>query len=75
MPSAFSEVQLHGRGTWVAQSVEHPTLGFSSAHNLTVHEFEPGTGLSTDSRKLFGISLSFSLSPPLPLSLSLYLSQ
>ena len=28
------------RGTWVAQSVKHMTLGFSSGHDLTVCEFK-----------------------------------
>ena len=28
-------------GTWVAQSVEHPTLDFGSGRDLTVREFEP----------------------------------
>ena len=28
-------------GTWVAQSVEHQTLGFSLGHDLAVCEFEP----------------------------------
>ena len=26
-------------GAWVAQSVKHPTLGFGSGRDLTVHEF------------------------------------
>ena len=29
-----------GRGAWVAQSVKHPTLDFSSGHDLMVREFE-----------------------------------
>ena len=29
------------RSAWVAQSVEHPTLGFGSGHDLTIREFEP----------------------------------
>ena len=33
------------RGTWVAQSVKHPTLDFGSGHDLRVHETEPCTGL------------------------------
>ena len=28
-------------GAWVAQVVKHPTLDFSSGHDLTVREFEP----------------------------------
>ena len=29
----------------MAQSVEHPTVGFGSSHDLTVYEFEPCIGL------------------------------
>ena len=50
-----------GRGTWVAQAVERPTLDFSSCHDLTVHGF----GMR--------FSLSLSLSLPFPCSLSLSL--
>ena len=39
-------------GTWVAQSVKHPTLGFSSGHGLMVHEFKPHTGLCADCAEL-----------------------
>ena len=28
-------------GTWGAQSVERPTLGLSSGHDLTVRGFQP----------------------------------
>ena len=38
-----------GQGAWVAQLVECLTLGFSSGHDLTVHEFEPRIGLHADS--------------------------
>ena len=56
------------RGTWVAQSVEHPTL------DLAVHGIEPHVGLwadiaetARDSLSLFlSLSLSLSLSLPLP---------
>ena len=33
-------------GAWVAQLVKHPTLDFSSGHDLMVHEFEPNMGLN-----------------------------
>ena len=36
-------------GTWVAQSVRHPTIDFSSGHDLTVCEMEPHIRLCTDS--------------------------
>ena len=51
-----------GRGTWVAHSVKHLTLGFSSGHNLLVHEFEPHIGLFTNSTELAKGPLSPSLS-------------
>ena len=37
------------QGAWVAQLVKHPTLDFSSDHDLTVCEFKPYVGLRTDS--------------------------
>ena len=50
------------RGTQVAQSVKHPTLDFSSGHNLTVHVIESYIGLHADSWSLLGIlSLLLSL--------------
>ena len=58
-------------GAWVAKSIKHPTLGFGSGHDLTVHEFEPFI-------RLCGVSTAWnSLSPslPLPCSLSLSLSK
>ena len=33
----------------MAQSIEHPTLGLGSGHDLTVHEFEPRIGLCAGS--------------------------
>ena len=30
-------------GAWVSQSVRHPTLDFSSGHNLMVHEINHGS--------------------------------
>ena len=50
------------QGAWVTQSIECPTLGFSSDHDLTVHGIE-----SAD-------SLGFSLSPILSLLLLCSLS-
>ena len=40
---------LQERGTWEAQSVKHPTLGFASGHDLTVREVEPHFGHCVDS--------------------------
>ena len=54
-------------GTWVAQSVKHSTLDFSSGHHLTVREFKPCSGPCADSVEPASDSLS-------PLSLSLSLS-
>ena len=52
----------------MAQLVKHPALDFSSGHDLTVPEFEPHTGLCTDSAEPAwdSHSLSPSLSLPLP---------
>ena len=52
------------RGTWAAQSFERLTLGFSSGHDLTVHEFKPRIGLCTDSVEPAWDSLSLPLPPP-----------
>ena len=53
------------RGSWVAQSVERPTLGFDSGHDLMVCEFEPHIGLCTDGADPAwdSFSLPFSLFP------------
>ena len=54
------------RGTWVAQSVEHPTPDFSSGHDLGV------MGLSPKSGSEVGMGSGWdSLSAPLPSSCSL----
>ena len=63
------------RGTWVAQSVKRPTLGFSSGHDLTVYEFEPHVKLCADNSEpgacfRFCVSLSLWPSPAHVLSLS-----
>ena len=50
------------RGAGVAQSVEGPTLDFSSGHDLTVSEFKPRFWLSTASMEPAWDSLSSSLS-------------
>ena len=57
-------------GTWVAQSVKHPTLNCSSGHDLTVHEFEPRIKLCTDSAEPGWNSLSLSVPPLLVFFLS-----
>ena len=54
----------------MVQSVERPTLGFSSGHDLMVCGFEPHVGLHAVVERLLGI-LSLSASPLLMLSLSL----
>ena len=48
----------------MAQSVEQPTLGFSSGQVLTVCEFEPHIGLCVDSAESAQDPLSLSF--PLP---------
>ena len=60
-------------GTWVAQLVKHPTLNFSSGHDLRVCGFEPRIGLCADSAEPAWDSLSLPLSLPLPCLLSLSL--
>ena len=47
----------------MAQSVEHPTLGFSSGHDLMVYEFGTLVRLGTDSTEPAWDSLSLSLCP------------
>ena len=64
------------KGAWVAQSVKHLT-SFSSAHDLTVREFEPRVGLCADGSESGGcfgccVSLSLCLSPAHALSPSLF---
>ena len=61
-------------GTWVAQWVKHPTLDFSSGHDLVVHGIEPNIRLCLESIQPAWDSLSPSLSAPLPAhSFSLFL--
>ena len=56
----------------MVQSVKHPTLGFSSGHDLTLGGIEPHIGLLADSTDQLGIlSLpSPTHSSSLPLSFS-----
>ena len=61
------QIICYGRGMWVAQSIERPALGFSSGHDLTVHEFKPRVGPHTDSAEPAWNSVSPSLSLPLSL--------
>ena len=57
-------------GTWVAQSVEHPILGFSSDHDLTVLWVQTPHGVPNwQGRACLGFFLA--LCPPL---LTLFLS-
>ena len=49
--------------TWVTQSVEGPTLGFGSGHDLTVHEFQPHIRLCADGVEPASDSVSPSLCP------------
>ena len=66
-------------GAWVAQSVQHLILDFSSGHDLMVCETEPCIGLCADGMETAWDSLSLLLSLPLlhmlALSLSLSLSK
>lgn len=40
-PEILSEISLAERGTWVAQSVECPTLSLGSGHGLRVERSSP----------------------------------
>ena len=42
---------MASRGAWVAESVKHPTLGFSLGHDLVVMGLSPvsGSALSEES--------------------------
>ena len=64
-----------GLGAWVAQSVKPPTPGFSSGHDLIVHEFEPCMGLCAHSVApawdSHSLPLSLSALPQLALSKSI----
>lgn len=64
---------LSSRGTWVGQSVKHPTLDFGSGHvsRSLVREIEPCVRLWSGSADPAWDSLSPSLSAPSP---SLFLS-
>ena len=59
----------------MAQSVERPTLGFGSGHDLMVCGFEPQVRLCADGMKPTWNSLSPSLSAPPLLTWSLSLSE
>ena len=61
-------------GAWVAQSVKHLTLGFSSGHDLMVHGIKPHIGLYEEVWIPLGI-LSLPLSLPLPHSHACSLSK
>ena len=65
----------HPWGAWVAQSVKHLTLDFSSGHDLMVHEIEPHCGLCADSVEPAWDSLSPSLSAPPMHTLSLKINK
>ena len=51
------------RGAWVAQSIERPTLCFSSGHDLMVCGFKPHVRLHADRAEPAWDSLSLSLCP------------
>ena len=73
------KTEITFRGTWVAQSVKHPTLDFGSGHDLMVHGFKLCIELCANGAESAWDPLTPSPStPPLltcALSLSLSLSQ
>ena len=58
------------RGAWVVPSVECPTLGFGSGHDLMACELEPHIGLCAD-RSGACLGFSLSISPCLSLFLKI----
>ena len=73
LSSSISKV--YSQGTWVAQSVKHPTFDFISGYELTFLRLSPTSGSSLTVWSLLGIlHLSLSLSAPSLLALSLSLS-
>ena len=60
--SPMCNEKLEYGGTWVAQSVEHPTLDFGSGHDLTVLRIEPSIRLCADNTELARDPLSLLLS-------------
>ena len=63
-------------GTWVPQSLKHPTLDLGSGQDLTVREFKPRTGLPAVSAEpaLDPLYPALSAPPPCERALSLSLS-
>ena len=57
------KLSLKSWGAWVPRSVKHPTLGFGSGHDLTIHGFEPRVGLRADSTESAWDSLFLSFCP------------
>ena len=58
------------RAPWVAPSVKHPTLGFSSSRDLAVCEMDPHVGFCAENVEPAWHSLYSSLSAPHLLTLS-----
>ena len=66
---------MHGRwGTWVAESVKHPTLDFSSENDLTVMRSNSMSDSSLGVAPAWDSLSPSSSAPPFSLSLSLSLS-
>ena len=61
---------IEARGAWGAQSIQHPTLGFGSGHDLNIFGFEPCVGLCVDSTEPAWDSFSLPLCSSPALSLS-----
>ena len=71
-------IQKAAWGTWLAQSVKHLTLAFSSGHEFMGCEYEPQSGICADSSESAWDFLSLSISLPLhscSLSLSLKINK
>ena len=61
----INKLEKKKRGAWVAQSLKHPALDFSSGQDLTVHGFMPCVGPYADSAEPAWDSLPLTL-PPSP---------
>ena len=69
--SGFSK-QVQLRGTWVAQSVECPTFGLGSGHDLWYRSLSPTSSSALTAWSLLGILSPFFSTPPL-LALCIFL--
>ena len=70
----FVSIREKGRGSWVTQPAERPTLDFGSGHDPRGGGIGPPLGLCTEDGICLTSSLSLCLSPPLAHTCFLFLS-